>query len=90
LSRAGMLRITSKAGGLVRITLAGLPLSSNGAGGVVTGSRMMNVPAGAPMLTGGFAPGHYSVDLLEGDRATVKRSYVVDIVAGQTADLNLD
>jgi carboxypeptidase family protein len=90
LSRAGMLRITSKAGGLVRITLAGLPLSSNGAGGVVVGSRMMNVAAGTPMLTGGFAPGHYTVDLLESDRTTVKRSYAVDIVAGQTAELSLD
>jgi len=90
LSRAGKLMITSKSNGDVQISLAGLPLENAGVGGIISGKRMVRVQSNAPAFVGGLAPGHYTVDLLNSDRVTVKQSYSVDVFAGQTAQLNID
>ena len=90
LTRGGNLLITSRGGGDVRISLAGLPLETSGAGGIVTAKRMMRLSAGVQANSGTLPPGRYSVELLATDRVTVKQSYSVDIVAGQTAQVNID
>lgn len=90
LSRAGKLVITSRSTGDVQISLAGLPLETPGVGGVITGKRMAHVQANAQAVIGGLAAGHYTVDLLNSDRVTVKQSYSVDVFAGQTAQLNIE
>ncbi|HEY6842583.1 MAG TPA: carboxypeptidase-like regulatory domain-containing protein, partial [Thermoanaerobaculia bacterium] len=87
LSRAGRLIIVSKNGGDVRVGLAGLPLDSP-VGGII--KTFVRAQPGISTYVGALAPGHYQVDLMNSDRVTVKQSYSVDVIAGQTATLNID